>query len=86
MNFQITHLPTILKHRRKLLKLTQADLAQMAEVSLHTIIDLEGGKGNPTLGVANRVLNILGLELALQPKQPSPSPTGTPIHLEETSS
>lgn len=68
MNFDISNLSAVLKHRRKLLKLKQADLAQMAEVSLHTIIDLESGKGNPTLGVASRVLGIVGLELVLQPR------------------
>ncbi len=68
MNFEVSNLSSVLKQRRKLLKLKQVDLAGMAGVSLHTIIDLESGKGNPTLGVLSRVLDIVGMELVLQPK------------------
>lgn len=68
MNFEVSNLSSVLKQRRKLLKLKQVDLAEMAGVSLHTIIDLESGKGNPTLGVLSRVLGIVGMELVLQPK------------------
>lgn len=74
MNFEVSNLSSVLKQRRKLLKLKQVDLAEMAGVSLHTIIDLESGKGNPTLGVLSRVLGIVGMELVLQPKEASIAP------------
>ncbi len=74
MNFDASNLSSVLKQRRKVLKLKQTDLAEMARVSLHTVIDLESGKGNPTLGVLSRVLGIVGMELVLEPKEASIAP------------
>ena len=78
MNFEVSNLSSVLKQRRKLLKLKQVDLAEMAGVSLHTIIDLENGKDNPTLGVLSRVLDIVGMELVLQPKATPVTPQDAP--------
>jgi len=38
----------------------------MAGVSLHTLHNLESGKGNPTLEVIAKVLEVLGLELQIR--------------------
>ena len=38
----------------------------MAGVSLHTLHNLESGKGNPTLEVALKVLEVVGLELFIR--------------------
>ena len=54
-----------LKRRRGLIGVTQRDLAQLAGVSLHTVIDLESGESNPTLGVLNKVLETLGLRIEI---------------------
>lgn len=78
MNFETSNLSSVLKQRRKLLKLKQADLAEMAGVSLHTVIDLENGKGNPTLGVLSRVLGIVEMELVLQSKITPVAPQDAP--------
>ena len=40
-------LKDIMKQRREILSLTQQDLAEMAQVGLATIKDIERGKGNP---------------------------------------
>lgn len=85
MNFRISNLSTILRERRKLLKLKQTDLAEMAGVSLHTVIDLESGKGNPTLAVVSRVLGIVGIELALQPKAAPVAPQDSPETVRQAS-
>ena len=42
-------LKDIMKQRRAVLSLTQQDLAEMAEVGLATIKDIERGKGNPAI-------------------------------------
>lgn len=52
-----------IRPRRQLLKITQSDLAELSEVSLRTIKALEEGKGNPTIELLLKVLNVLGLTL-----------------------
>ena len=42
-------LKDIMKQRREILSLTQQDLAEMAQVGVATIKDIERGKGNPAL-------------------------------------
>lgn len=52
-----------MKQRRETLDLTQQDLAEMAQVGLATIKDIERGKGNPSLGTIKKILEVLGLEI-----------------------
>lgn len=66
MNLDDQALASSLRERRKALRLDQKDLAELSGVSLHTLINLETGKGNPTLDVTRRILDALGLELVLQ--------------------
>ncbi|MDF1754788.1 MAG: helix-turn-helix domain-containing protein [Verrucomicrobiales bacterium] len=54
--------------RRKSAGITQRDLAELCDVALHTISDLESGKGNPTLAVINRISAVLGLEIVIRPR------------------
>jgi DNA-binding XRE family transcriptional regulator len=66
----------VLRDRRKLAKITQSDLADLSGLSVHTLSDLESGKGNPTLEVLSRLCDVMGLEIQLvtrTPKPPSPS-------------
>lgn len=53
----------VIKSRRKVLAISQLDLAEMAEVSLATVKDIERGKGNPSLSTVNILLGVLGLEM-----------------------
>lgn len=52
-----------MKQRRKTLAITQQDLAEMSQVGLATIKDIERGKGNPSLNTVKKILDILGLEI-----------------------
>ena len=52
-----------LKERRMWLQISQADLAEMAGVSLATVKDIERGKGNPSLQTTEKLLDVLGLEI-----------------------
>lgn len=54
-----------IRERRKELRITQQALSEISGVSLHTISDVEGGIGNPTLQVINKLTEPLGLELRL---------------------
>ena len=49
--------------RRQLLEVSQSELADLAEVSVHTLSNLESGIGNPTLKTLSRVLDALGLTI-----------------------
>lgn len=53
----------VIKSRRKVLAISQLDLAEMAEVSLATVKDIERGKGNPSLSTVNKLFGVLGLEM-----------------------
>ena len=53
----------VMKKRRKELEISQLDLAEMAEVSLATVKDIERGKGNPSLNTVKRILMVLGVEI-----------------------
>ena len=58
------------RSRRKLAKVTQSDLADLSGLSIHTLSDLESGKGNPTLEVLSRLCDVMGLEIQLVPRTP----------------
>ena len=55
--------------RRKFLKVTQEELADIAGVGVNTLIKMERNVGNPTLSVINKVLDVLGLELSTTVKK-----------------
>lgn len=52
-----------IKARRKLLRITQRQLADIAGVGINTLTKIERNEGNPTLDVLERVLDALGLDL-----------------------
>jgi transcriptional regulator with XRE-family HTH domain len=58
----------IIKKRRKTLNINQADLSEISEIALHTISDVESGKGNPTFIVLNKLCETLGLDLKIEVK------------------
>lgn len=58
-----------MKQRRETLSLTQVDLAEMSQVSLATIKDIERDKGNPTLNKVTKILDILGIEIEYRIRQ-----------------
>ena len=61
-------LPIFIKERRKLLKLTQQDLADKAGVGLRFVRDLEQGKPTLRMDKVNQVLNLFGQELGPVPQ------------------
>jgi transcriptional regulator with XRE-family HTH domain len=54
-----------IKKRRKFLGILQKDLSEITEISLRSLIDIETGKGNPTINQLNKILIALGLTLNL---------------------
>ena len=57
----------VISSREKLL-LTQAEVAELAGVSLRTIRAIEAGQANPGLRQLNHILDVLGLSLVVQLK------------------
>ena len=54
-----------IRARRKMLHLRQRDLAELAEVTLRGLTDLENGNANPTINQLAKIAEVLGLELRL---------------------
>jgi len=61
-------LPIFIKERRKLLNLTQQDLADKAGVGIRFIRDMEQGKITLRMDKVNQVLNLFGQELGPVPQ------------------
>lgn len=58
----------LIKQRRKILGISQDDLALLSNIGLRTIKALESGKANPRLSTLNKVFDVLGLELVARIK------------------
>lgn len=56
-------LKDIMKERREVLSLTQQDLAEMAQIGVATVKDIERGKGNPSLNTIKKILDVIGIEI-----------------------
>ena len=67
--YHTMELKEIMKQRREFLSLTQQDLAEMADVGVATIKDIERGKGNPTLNTIKKILEVLGIEIEYEVRQ-----------------
>ena len=67
-------LATFVKQRRRLLRLSQPDLAAKAGVGLRFVRELEQGKSTLRLDKVNAVLHLFGHEVGPVPVPPSPEP------------
>ena len=55
-----------LRERRRFLKVTQYDLAEIAGVSLRSLKAIEKGDSNPGFNQLNKILRALGLEITIE--------------------
>jgi transcriptional regulator with XRE-family HTH domain len=55
-----------IKERRMFLNIDQKSLSELSEVAVHTISDIESGKGNPTVEVLNKIVAVLGMDLMVK--------------------
>jgi transcriptional regulator with XRE-family HTH domain len=58
----------LVRARRDELRIDQRTLGSLANVAVHTISNIELGRGNPTLSVVSRLLDVLGLDLTVRPR------------------
>jgi y4mF family transcriptional regulator len=66
----LEELSKIIRERRKLLAITQEDLAELAGISLRTLKAIETGKTNPTFDSVNKIADVLGLQINIEVKRP----------------
>lgn len=59
----------VMKDQRKKLGISQQDLAEMADVGITTIKQIEAGKGNPSLSTIEKILEVLGMEIKYEVRQ-----------------
>lgn len=56
-------LKEVIKNRRKVLGISQLDLAELSGISLPTVKDIERGIANPSLATISKLLDVLGMEI-----------------------
>ena len=59
-----------IKERRKVLSISQSDLAEMAGVSLATVKNIERSTGNPSFETVAKLLEVLGMEVVFKFRNP----------------
>ena len=63
MNFK--EIACYLVERRKTLGISQKELAELSGVSLHSLSNVESGKGNPTFDVLEKIADTLGVRISV---------------------
>jgi len=59
----------LIRKRRISLQIDQHTLSEISGIAVHTMSNIEAGKGNPTIATLDRVLNALGMQLCIQIKE-----------------
>ncbi len=55
-----------IQQRRKALRITQPNLAELAGISVNSLYKIERGGSNPTLEMIEKIARVLGLEVKLE--------------------
>jgi DNA-binding XRE family transcriptional regulator len=58
-------LPQAIKHLKKTMRLTTAEMAKLSGVAYRTLQDIEQGRSEGSVQTMNRVLGMLGLKLGV---------------------
>jgi transcriptional regulator with XRE-family HTH domain len=59
----------LIRRRRISLRIDQHTLSEISGIAVHTLSNIEAGKGNPTVATLDRVLDALGMQLCIQIKE-----------------
>jgi len=65
LDMDIKKIGEVIRERRKFLKITQDDLADISGISERTLRDIEKGLANPELGSLMKLCEVLGMELTI---------------------
>ena len=66
----IKNIGKLIQQRRDQMRITQIQLAEMANIGINTLYKIETGLANPTLESLEKITDILGMEITLQIKKP----------------
>jgi len=56
----------LIQQRRDTMRITQKQLAVMADIGINTLYKIETGQANPTLESLHKITDVLGMEITLQ--------------------
>jgi transcriptional regulator with XRE-family HTH domain len=70
-NMTNTEIIKMLKDRKDVLGINQVHLAELSKIGVATLRRFESGKGNITLNNLQKIADVLGLEIRLEPKKPN---------------
>ena len=59
----------IIKQRRKQLRITQSNLAELADIHANTLYRIESNEANPTVHLLEKLLDVLGMEIKFEVKK-----------------
>jgi transcriptional regulator with XRE-family HTH domain len=65
----IQRIGQLIQQRRDNMRITQKQLAEMADIGINTLYKIETGQANPTLESLQRIIDVLGMEITLQVKK-----------------
>lgn len=71
-------LPQAVRHLKKTMRLTTAEMAKLSGVSYRTLQDIEQQRSEGTVQTMNRLFGMLGLKLGVTRISAPPSSPGTP--------
>jgi transcriptional regulator with XRE-family HTH domain len=69
--FDLKETGRLIRERRRVLGIDQKTTAELSGISIHTLSDIESGKGNPSVKVLCKILDALGLEMRIELKRMS---------------
>ncbi len=69
MKTSLNQLAELILQRRKELHVNQEDLAEITQVAIRTIRDIEKGIGNPSVQTIEKLMEVLGIELVFKLKK-----------------
>ncbi len=59
----------LIQQRRDTMRITQKQLADMADIGINTLYKIETGQANPTLESLQKITDVLGMEITVQVKK-----------------
>jgi transcriptional regulator with XRE-family HTH domain len=65
----INDIGILIRKRRLVLGIDQRALSEISGIAVHTLSNIEAGKGNPTVATLARILDALGMEIRVTVKE-----------------
>lgn len=66
-------LPQALRHLKKTMRLTTAEVAKLSGVAYRTVQDIEQERSEGSVNTMNRIFGMLGLKLGVARRSPAPA-------------